>query len=149
MRHVQPRRGDRHGRQRFRNWAGHVHAHPHTFSRPASAEELSGIVTAAAAAGDRLRVVGAGHSFTPVAAGDDVMVNLDGLSGIIAVDEERKRVRFAAGTRLRDIPALLAPYGLALENQGDVNPQAWQARSRRARTAPESASPGSPGPSPG
>ena len=112
------------GRHAFRNWAGHVHAHPHTFSSPASAEELSGIVTAAAAAGDRLRVVGAGHSFTPVAAGDDVMISLDSLSGIIAVDEARRRVRFAAGTRLRDIPALLEPFGLALENQGDVNPQA-------------------------
>ena len=134
MREVQSGRGERvgrgaksgsaKGRHAFRNWAGHVHAHPHTFSSPASAEELSEIVTAAAAAGDRLRVVGAGHSFTPVAAGDDVMVSLDGLSGIVAVDEARKRVRFAAGTRLRDIPGLLEPFGLALENQGDVNPQA-------------------------
>src|SRR5699024_755477 len=31
--------------------------------------------------------------------------------------------RFHAGTRLRDIPALLEPFGLALANQGDVNPQ--------------------------
>ncbi|UVI35918.1 D-arabinono-1,4-lactone oxidase [Brevibacterium spongiae] len=110
-------------RQAFRNWSGHVHAHPHTFASPASAEDLSEIVTRAAADGDRLRIVGAGHSFTPVAAGDDVMVNLDALSGIVAVDEAGQRVRFHAGTRLRDIPALLEPYGLALTNQGDVNPQ--------------------------
>jgi FAD-linked oxidoreductase len=111
------------GRRAFRNWSGHVHAHPHTYARPTSAEELSGIVARASADGDRLRVVGAGHSFTPVAAGDDVMVNLDELSGIVAVDEVSRRVRFHAGTRLRDIPGLLAPYGLALANQGDVNPQ--------------------------
>lgn len=111
-------------RRLFRNWSGHVHAHPHTFVRPSSAGELSDVVQAAANAGQRLRTVGAGHSFTPVAAGDDVMVNLDHLSGIIAVDEANQRVRFHAGTRLRDIPALLAPFGLALANQGDVNPQA-------------------------
>lgn len=110
-------------RQAFRNWSGHVHAHPHTFAGPTSAEELAAIVARASADGDRLRVVGAGHSFTPVAAGDDVMVNLDGMSGIVAVDEARQRVRFHAGTRLRDIPALLEPFGLALANQGDVNPQ--------------------------
>ncbi|MGC3020602.1 MULTISPECIES: D-arabinono-1,4-lactone oxidase [unclassified Brevibacterium] len=118
-----PTRGSGRGRQPFRNWSGHVHAHPHTYSSPASADELSGIVASAAAEGERLRVVGAGHSFTPVAAGNDVMVNLDALSGIVAVDESRRRVRFGAGTRLRDIPALLEPFGLALENQGDVNPQ--------------------------
>ena len=111
-------------RRWFRNWSGHVHAHPHTFVQPTSAGELSDVLQAAATSGQRVRAVGAGHSFTPVAAGDDVMVNLDHLSGIIAVDEVTKRVRFHAGTRLRDIPTLLAPFGLALANQGDVNPQA-------------------------
>ena len=44
------------------------------------------------------------------------MVSLDELSGIVAVDESRRRVRFHAGTRLRDIPALLEPFGLALRS---------------------------------
>lgn len=108
----------------FRNWSGHVHAHPHTFVHPTSVGELSETLASAAKADQRVRAVGAGHSFTPVAAGDDVMINLDHLSGIISVDEASQRVRFHAGTRLRDIPALLAPFGLALANQGDVNPQA-------------------------
>lgn len=111
-------------RRLFRNWSGHVHAHPHTFVRPTSAGELGEVLRSVANAGQRVRAVGAGHSFTPIAAGDDVMINLDHLSGIITVDEATGRVRFHAGTRLRDIPALLAPFGLALANQGDVNPQA-------------------------
>ncbi|RBP67116.1 FAD-linked oxidoreductase [Brevibacterium sanguinis] len=111
-------------RQTFRNWSGHIHAHPRTFVRPTSAEELGALVARTADRGGRIRVVGAGHSFTPLAAGDDVMVNLDRLSGIVAVDEASARVRFHAGTRLRDIPTLLRPHGLALANQGDVNPQA-------------------------
>ncbi|MGO2035382.1 MAG: D-arabinono-1,4-lactone oxidase [Brevibacterium sp.] len=117
-----PRRAGR--RHRFRNWSGHVHAHPHTMATPASVQELADLIRVASGTGDRVRVLGAGHSFTPVAAGENVMVSLDRLNGIIAVDEANRRVRFHAGTRLRDIPGLLAPYGLALANQGDVNPQA-------------------------
>ena len=111
-------------RRAFQNWSGHVHAHPHTFCRPTSAGELREVLQTAATEGQRVRAVGAGHSFTPVAAGDEVMISLDHLSGIITVDEASRRVRFHAGTRLRDIPELLAPFGLALTNQGDVNPQA-------------------------
>src|SRR5699024_6241205 len=64
------RRGRRRARQAFRNWSGHVHAHPRTLARPASVEALSDIVVRASVAGERLRVVGAGHSFTPVAPGE-------------------------------------------------------------------------------
>lgn len=110
-------------RTSFRNWSGYVHAHPNRYEQPGSEAELAMTVTAAAEAGQRIRVVGAGHSFTPIAAGDGLMLNLDRLAGIVSVDTARDRVRFLAGTRLRDVPALLAPYGLALENQGDVNPQ--------------------------
>ncbi|WP_293773485.1 D-arabinono-1,4-lactone oxidase [uncultured Corynebacterium sp.] len=104
----------------FSNWAGSVTTAPHTFHRPATIAEVQRIV---AAGRGSLRTVGAGHSFTPVAAGDGEMMNLDALSGIVSVDRERARVRFLAGTRLRDVPALLRPFGLALANQGDVDPQ--------------------------
>ena len=39
------------------------------------------------------------------------------------VDTERLRVRLLAGTRLHRIPALLAPYGLAMPNLGDIDRQ--------------------------
>src|SRR5699024_10898773 len=104
-------------------WSGHVHAHPHTLARPASVEALSDIVVRASVAGERLRVVGAGHSFTPVAAGGDVMVSLDALSGIVYVDESRRLLPFDARTRLRYIRVHLESFGLALANLGDVNPQ--------------------------
>ncbi|WP_246820318.1 D-arabinono-1,4-lactone oxidase [Corynebacterium sp. HMSC074E01] len=51
------------------------------------------------------------------------MLNLDHVSGLVSVDKQCKRVRFLAGTRLRDVPKLLRPFGLALANQGDVDPQ--------------------------
>lgn len=93
---------------------------PHTFLQPATLTEVQHLVRTARGS---VRTVAAGHSFTPVAAGTETMVNLDKLSGIVSVDTDRKRVRFLAGTRLRTVPGLLAPFGLALANQGDVDPQ--------------------------
>ena len=104
----------------FSNWSGSVRTQPHTFLQPATIAEVQHLVRTARGS---VRPVGAGHSFTPVAAGTETMVNLDKLSGIVSVDTDRKRVRFLAGTRLRTVPGLLAPFGLAFANQGDVDPQ--------------------------
>lgn len=104
-------------------WSGTAHAHPVDLLTPADEAELATGIAASVEQGRRIRVIGAGHSFSPVALGSGTMVSLDALSGVIAVDAARKRVRLRAGTRLRDVPGLLAPYGLALANQGDVDPQ--------------------------
>ncbi|WP_339017414.1 D-arabinono-1,4-lactone oxidase [Corynebacterium hesseae] len=103
----------------FSNWAGSVAAKPQEFVQPSRIDEIPGIISRSRS----VRAVGAGHSFTPIAAGEETMLNLDHVSGLVSVDKQRKRVRFLAGTRLRDVPRLLRPFGLALANQGDVDPQ--------------------------
>ena len=108
---------------RFSNWSESTEVHPTHFHQPQNLTELHTAIEHAAGRGKRIRVVGAGHSFTPIAFGPEHLVNLDELRGIVAVDAASQRVRFHAGTRLRDIPDLLLPHGLALPNQGDVNPQ--------------------------
>ena len=88
--------------------------------RPRSEDEL----VAAVRASDRpIRVLGAGHSFTPLAATDQVTLQLDGLAGLVSVDRQRQQATIGGGTRLRDLGPLLAAQGLALENQGDVDAQ--------------------------
>ena len=109
--------------KRWRNWSGGQTATPTQVSQPATEAELVEVVTHAAEQGSTVKAVGAGHSFTPVAVTDGVLVNLDHLSGIVNVDRAAMEVTFLAGTRLRDVPALLRPHGLALANQGDVDPQ--------------------------
>jgi FAD-linked oxidoreductase len=71
----------------------------------------------------RVKAVGAGHSFTGIAAAPGVLLDLAALSGVVDVDLERGRVRLAAGTPLHQLPRLLRPYGLALENMGDIDRQ--------------------------
>ncbi len=106
----------------WRNWSGTVAVTPADVVVPRDVAEVAGVVRRAAAAGRRVTTVGAGHSFTPVAEARDVQLRLDRLTGIVAV-EPGGRVRVRAGTRLRELSALLSVHGLALENLGDIDVQ--------------------------
>lgn len=108
----------------WKNWSGITTSRPQLFTQPRNEHELSELIERAAASGARVKPVGAGHSFTDVAATDGIQINLDKMSGLVRVDRDSMTARIKAGTRLRDIPALLHPHGVALANQGDVDPQA-------------------------
>ncbi|WP_348788273.1 D-arabinono-1,4-lactone oxidase [Leifsonia sp. NPDC080035] len=107
----------------WRNWGRSESIRPQRVERPSSAEAVQRAVAAAAKQGMRVKAVGAGHSFTGIAAAPGVQLDLEALSGVLDVDLERGRVRLAAGTHLHQLPRLLRPYGLALENMGDIDRQ--------------------------
>ncbi len=67
--------------------------------------------------------MGAGHSFSSIAAAPGVLLDLSDVRGVVSVDRERSRVTLLAGTRLYEVPRLLAPFGLAMENLGDIDRQ--------------------------
>jgi FAD-linked oxidoreductase len=106
----------------WRNWARSESVIPARVERPTSPAAVQRAVLSAARNGARIKAVGAGHSFSGIALAPGVQLDLD-WDGIVAVDEASGRVTFAAGTRLSRLPALLKPYGLALENMGDVDRQ--------------------------
>ena len=108
---------------RWRNWGRSASATPLRVERPASVDQVAAIVRTAADQGMTVKAVGAGHSFTDIAATSGVLLSLDALSGILTVDAATKRVRVAAGTRLYDLGPLLAVHGLALQNMGDIDRQ--------------------------
>lgn len=101
------------------NWSGSVAA-PVGVTRPASEDELADLVRRAA----KVRATGAGHSFMPLCASDDLIVGLDALPGRITVAADRRTARIPAGWSIKRLTAALWDEGLALANQGDVNPQA-------------------------
>ena len=105
----------------WRNWGRSVLAHPASIENPCSETEVAALLDRAAADHRPVRAVGAGHSFTPIAATSGVLVRLDALSGVRRVDGNE--VTLGAGTRLHDLPHLLRPYGLALQNMGDIDAQ--------------------------
>jgi L-gulono-1,4-lactone dehydrogenase len=99
------------------NWARDQRCAPERIERPAGEDELAAVVAAA----ERVKVVGAGHSFTDIACTDGVMVDLTRMNRVLAV--EGHDVTVEAGITIRDLAPALAARGLALENQGDVDPQ--------------------------
>jgi FAD-linked oxidoreductase len=108
---------------KWRNWSGSVRATPREICLPGSIDELAQRVGAYANAGRRMRVVGAGHSFTPLAQSHDVLISLDRMQGIMAVDAAQGTVTVLGGTRLYALGAALHARGLAQENLGDINQQ--------------------------
>ena len=108
------------GRTSWSNWAGNVTADPIAIHMPRDEDEVVRIVSSAAGRGEKVRVVGAGHSFTPVAATDGHLVSLDALSGIRSIDRENGLVTVGAGTRLWRLNEMLAAEGLAMANLGDI-----------------------------
>ncbi|WP_158865026.1 D-arabinono-1,4-lactone oxidase [Leifsonia sp. AG29] len=107
----------------WRNWSRSEAIRPQRVERPATAEAVQRSVAAAAARHLRVKAVGAGHSFTGIAAAPGVLLELDALTGIVDLDLDRSRVTLAAGTRLHQLPRLLGQHGLALQNMGDIDRQ--------------------------
>ena len=77
----------------------------------------------AAERGQRVRVPGAGHSFTPVVQTDGLLLDLSALRGVVGTDVAAKRATALPGTLIRDFYEPLWDVGLALRNQGDIDTQ--------------------------
>jgi FAD-linked oxidoreductase len=100
------------------NWARQQRCAPERIERPRSEEELARAVTGAR----RVKVAGSGHSFTDIACTDGVMIDMSAMRRVLAVDGQE--VTIEAGITLHDLGEELRALGLAMENQGDVDPQA-------------------------
>ncbi len=73
--------------------------------------------------GNHMRVVGSGHSFTPLVETDDVLVSLENVQGIDMFDEVHNTITALGGTQLKNLGKELFDKGLAQENLGDIDVQ--------------------------
>ncbi len=106
----------------FSNWSGNLRFTPGNLFRASSEEAIIDLVQLAAREGKKVRVVGAGHSWTPLVETEDYLLNLDQLCGLLAIEGNEATVW--AGTRLKELGQLLFEKNLALENLGDIDVQA-------------------------
>ncbi len=107
----------------WRNWAGDEGCAPRAIERPRSVAEVAGALERAAAAGERVRVAGSGHSFTDVACTDGRLLSLQRMDRVLDVDRASGLVRVEAGIAIHALSAGLARHGLAFENLGDIDVQ--------------------------
>ena len=78
---------------------------------------------AAAAAGQTVKAVGSGHSFTDIACTYGRRLELDRYNRILSVDRDRLQVTVQAGVSIQQLNRRLAELGWALPNLGDIEYQ--------------------------
>lgn len=104
------------------NWSGNQRADTATYLQPKTEDDVR---AALATAEGPVRVVGSGHSFTPIVSTTGTILNLDHMGGVIEADRPGQRARVAAGGRLRDLSPELERHDLAFRNLGDINVQSF------------------------
>lgn len=109
--------------QKWTNWSGSYLSYPSAYYAPNSIEEVCDIVKDHALLKRTIRVTGAAHSFSPVALPEQTALSLHNMRGLIEVDKENQTATFWAGTYLYEVGPLLAKYGFALSNMGDIQQQ--------------------------
>jgi L-gulono-1,4-lactone dehydrogenase len=111
------------GSASWHNWAGNVTASPRRTAAPASADEVAAEVRRAAEDGLTVRMTGSGHSFTPAAVADGVLLQPGRLTAIRSADAAAGTVTVEAGCPLHVLNAELLARGLSLANMGDIQVQ--------------------------
>jgi len=109
--------------QTWTNWAGNQTAAGITVVHPRSTAEISAAVLEAHDKGLRVKPIGAGHSFTSIAAPEDIQMVLDRHANVVGLDADSGLVTVAAGMPLHRLNRVLADAGLSLTNLGDIDSQ--------------------------
>ncbi|HMF82821.1 MAG TPA: D-arabinono-1,4-lactone oxidase [Acidimicrobiia bacterium] len=110
-------------RARWRNWGRNQQCTPAAVEEPTSELEVIEAVERAKRAGQTVKVVGAGHSFTGIACTDGRMLRLGGLNRVVAIDREAATVTVEGGIPLWQLNEALETRHLALPNLGDIDRQ--------------------------
>ena len=103
----------------WRNWAGDQACRPAAQLAPRTPDELR----AAVAGAEKVRVAGAGHSFTDAVLTDGTLLSLRHLDRVLDADRASGLVRVQAGITLHALSDALAAHGLGMPNLGDIDVQ--------------------------
>jgi xylitol oxidase len=99
------------------NWAGNVTFTAARYAEPSTVDELRRLVAGAR----RVRALGTGHSFSPIAdCRDGDLVSVAGLPSKVDIDGEAGTVTVAAGMRYAEFVGHLHDAGLALHSMGSL-----------------------------
>lgn len=109
--------------QEWRNWSGSLRFTPMAIETPLDEAELIKIVKRAAGENRKVRVVGAGHSSSPLVETKDVLVSLENFKGIVSYDTKKCEATIRTGMSVHETGQELLKLGLAMHNAGDFGVQ--------------------------
>jgi L-gulono-1,4-lactone dehydrogenase len=107
----------------WKNWAGTYRCSPTRIESPSTERQIVAIVRSSAERGERVKVIGSGHSFTDIACTNGVMIRLDNYNQVLSVDRGAATVTAQSGITLLQLSEAIAHIGLAMENMGDIGYQ--------------------------
>jgi FAD-linked oxidoreductase len=108
---------------KWSNWAGNVECVAEHIFYPRTEAEIVEIIQLATKDKKRIRVVGEGHSFSPLIATDHFIISLKYMTGIIHIDKKNLLATAWAGTSINKANAELFKSGVAMINLGDIDVQ--------------------------
>jgi L-gulonolactone oxidase len=111
------------GTGRWRNWGRNQLATPAAVDEPRSLLEVVESVANARNAGQTVKVVASGHSFSDVAVTSGRMMRIGALDRLVSIDRDALTATVEAGIPLWRLNDELAKRGLALSNLGDIDRQ--------------------------
>jgi len=88
-----------------------------------SKEEIIAVIKGARDEHLNIRVLGSGHSWSPIATSDGVILSLYHYHGLVNHDKEKKQVTLRGGTTLTEMNAILDGLGLAFSNLPSISDQ--------------------------
>ena len=89
------------------NWGGNQSVSPRRVEKVTSARDVAAVISAAVRRGQRVKAVGAGHSFSPIAVPGDVQITLEAGGAPVEIDAETRLAAVPAGLELRRLNRLL------------------------------------------
>ncbi len=107
----------------WRNWSGLESTVPLRHEEPGDVTAVVQAVERARAERSTVKMVGSGHSFTPISAPEHTMLTPGGMRGLLAVDTDKMTATARAGTLLKHLNVALEQAGVSLHNMGDIAEQ--------------------------
>jgi FAD-linked oxidoreductase len=108
---------------RFVNWARTQSSDPVKVCYPGTEGEILDCIRKAGASGQKVRLVGAGHSWSDIVCTEGVLISLDKFNRVVRVDKAANTVTVEAGVRLKDMIRVLHDHGLSMLNLGSIADQ--------------------------
>lgn len=108
---------------RFTNWSRMHAAVAKAWESPRTEAEVGDVLARARRAKQRVRPIGSGHSWSPIAVPEDVGLDLSNMRAVLGVDAAARTVRVQAGVRLFELTNALDRVGLAVPILGSISEQ--------------------------
>ena len=105
------------------NWGRNQSVSPRRVEKVASARDVAAVIKDAIRRGQRVKAVGSGHSFSPIAVPSDVQITLEAGGAPVEIDAETGLAAVPAGLELHRLNRLLWTSGLSMQNLGDIEAQ--------------------------